>query len=167
MVEDLATRFQIATSTVSRIFHKWMNVMYICLKFLIVWPSCEIIEQNLPSFIKASYPKCRCIIDCSEIFIERPSSYNARAQTYSNYKNHNTIKFLIAITPCGAISFISECWGSRVSDKNITQKSKFLNLLDPGDVILADCGFTLQDDFAIHGTHLEILGGNHSSPKVR
>ena len=156
MVEDLATRFQIGTGTVSRIFHKWLSVMYVSLKFLIVWPPRELIEQNMPSFIKSSYPKCRCIIDCSEIFIERPSSYDARAQTYSNYKKHNTVKFLIAITPRGAISFISECWGGRVSDKNITQESKFLNLLDPCDVVLADRGFLLQDDFAIHGARLEI-----------
>ena len=36
-------------------------------------------------------------------FIERPCSYQARAQTYSNYQKHNKVKFLIGITPCGAV----------------------------------------------------------------
>ena len=44
----------------------------------------------------------------------------ARAQTYSNYKHHNTVKFLIGITPQGVISFVLKGWGGRVSDKHLT-----------------------------------------------
>ena len=38
---------------------------------------------------------CVVIIDCFEIFIERPMNLKARAQTWSNYmyKHHNTVKF--------------------------------------------------------------------------
>ncbi len=43
-----------------------------------------------------------------------------------------------------------------MSDKNITQESNFLSLLKPGDVVLADRGFTLSEDIAIHGGTLEI-----------
>ena len=66
------------------------------------------------------------------------------------------IKFLIGITPCGSISFLSECWGGRVSDKVLTQESGFLHLIEPGDVILADRGFTIADDLAVYGAKLEI-----------
>ena len=41
MHEDLACRFQISLSSVSRIFHKWIDIMHKHLKFLIVWPSQE------------------------------------------------------------------------------------------------------------------------------
>ena len=41
--------------------------------------------------------KVSVIIDCFEIFIDRPSSLIARAMTWSNYKHHNTINFLIGI----------------------------------------------------------------------
>ena len=75
---------------------------------------------------------------------------------YSNYKKHNTIKFLIGITPCESISFLSQCWGGRVSDKVITQESNFLRHLEQDDVVLADRGFTIADDLAIHGAKLEI-----------
>ena len=34
--------------------------------------------------------------------------------------------------------------------------SGFLRLLDPGDVVLADRGFDIGDDIALHGGRLEI-----------
>ena len=37
------------------------------------------------------------------------------AQTWSDYKSHNTIKFLIGITPTGFISFLSNCYGGRAN----------------------------------------------------
>ena len=155
-LDDLANRFDISTSTVSRIFQKWLDIMYSKLSFLITWPSREIIRQNMPPAFKSLYPKCCCIIDCSEVFIEMPASFSARSQNYSDYKKHNTFKFLIGITPCGGICFLSKCWGGRVSDKQLTQESNFFSYLEDGDVVLADRGFTISEDLAVHGAKLEI-----------
>ena len=53
--------------------------------------------------------------------------------------------------------FLSQCWGGRVSDKTlIRQESGFLQLLEYGDVVLADRGFTVNDDIRLHGAKLEI-----------
>lgn len=98
LMEDVADRFGISISTASKIFQKWLDVMYVRLRFMIKWPSREVARQNLPPAFKQSYPNCVCIIDCSEVFIETPTSFEARSKTYSNYKKHNTIKFLIGIT---------------------------------------------------------------------
>ena len=151
-ITDLACRLGISPG----LFQKWLDAMSVRLSFLITWPDRETMQQNMPLEFQQLYPNCRVTIDCSEIFIETPSSYKARSQTYSNYKKHNTAKFLIGITPCGTICFLSSCWGGRVSDKNLTQESNFLNHLEPGDVVLADRGFTLKEDIASHGAHLEI-----------
>ena len=35
--------------------------------------------------------------------------------------------------------------------------SKFLDLLEPGDIILADRGFTISDDIALFGDKLKVL----------
>ena len=95
-----------------------------------------------------------CIIDCSEIFIERPSSLSARAETYSTYKSHNTVKFLIAISQTGAI--ISKCWGGRVLDKHLTAHSGFIRHLMYGDLVLADRGFDIAEDLSLVGASLAI-----------
>ena len=156
LVEDLARRYSISVGITSKIFQKWIDVMSVRLQFLIQWPRREVNSSNMPPLFKQFYPNCRVIIDCSEVFIETPSSFDARSKTYSNYKKHNTVKFLIGITPCGSISFLSQCWDGRVSDKNLTQQSGFLELLEPGDIVLADRGFTVEEDIAIHGAKLEI-----------
>ena len=156
MLVDLSVRFKISVSLVNKIISKWVDVLYERLKFLISWPPREIVQQNMPPLFKELFPNSRCIIDCSEIFIEIPTSFDARAKTFSNYKKHNTVKFLVGITPCGVISFLSKCWGGRASDKTITQESGFFNRIEPGDVILADRGFAIQDDIAVYGAKLII-----------
>ena len=154
---DLGTRLQKdSKSTVSRMFHSWIDTMYHNLRPLVSWPDAETLKKNLPNAFKKHFSNVKCIIDCFEIFTERPAAFYARASTYSNYKKHNTLKVLIGIAPTGAITFISKAWTGRVSDKVITQKCGLLDHLEYGDVVLADRGFNVHDELALVGARLEI-----------
>ena len=93
----------------------------------------------MPQTFRSHFQKCVCF----EVFCDRQSDLKDRAQTYSNYTHHNTIKFLIAISTQGVISFLSKGWGERVSDKPLTEKCGILANLLPGDQVLADRGFTI------------------------
>ena len=155
-MKDLAYRLNCSESNFSNIFHKWLHIMHHNLSQLIKWPDGETLRVNLPPPFRKHYSKVKCIIDCFEVFIERPLSFAARAATYSNYKNHNTMKVLIAVSPTGSIVYISNAWGGRVSDKVITQECGFLDLIEYGDVVLADRGFNIADELAIRGATLEI-----------
>ena len=62
----------------------------------------------------------------------------------------------MAIAPNGMITFVSKAWGGRTSDQKITRESGFLDLIDPKDVILADRGFTIQEDLLIRQATLFI-----------
>ena len=101
----------------------------------------------------------RCIIDCAEVFVERPKSLLIQAQTWSDYKHHNTFKFLIGISPTGFITFISSCYGGRTTDKFICSDSGFYDLLDRGDEIMADRGFQIREELMLRFCKLTVPPG--------
>ena len=107
-------------------------------------------------FPRIIWKKVSIIIDCFEIFIERPSNLEARATTWSNYKHKNTVKVLLGITPQGVISFVSDTWGGRVSDKYLTDHCGILKKLLPGDIVLADRGFDISESVGMMQAKLHI-----------
>ena len=134
MLLTLAYRLRVSSATISRNF----NVVYHQLKPLIIWPDRDALKKTMPMVFRNHFPNCIVIIDCFEIFLERPTNLLARAQTFSQYKHHNTVKYLIGITPKGTVSYISEGWGGRTSDKHLTEHCSLLTHLVPRDTVLAD-----------------------------
>lgn len=154
--KDLGYRFNVHNSTISRIFNRVINIMSVRLSKLIRWPDRDAVLKTMPITFRKHYPRCVVIIDCFEIFLDRPTNLLARAQTYSSYKHHNTVKYLIGITPQGTVSYISEGWGGRTSDKYLTEHCTLLNKLEQGDTVLADRGFDIKDSVAQMYFWLEI-----------
>ncbi|XP_044165243.1 uncharacterized protein LOC122949175 [Acropora millepora] len=155
--QDLAYRFEISLSTVSRVFKAWMEVLDVRLSPIISWPEREELWRTMPRCFQYSFGKATTIIiDCFEIYIDRPSNLLARAQPYSHYKSHNTVKVLIGITPQGSVCFVSKAWGGRTSDKYLTEHCGMLKNLKPGDLVMADRGFTIEENLSLYQAKLAI-----------
>lgn len=143
--EHLAYLFKVSRSTVSRIFLSWINLLYFELGSIPIWQSKDLIEETMPIAFKEKYPATRCILDCAEIKICKPSSLRAQSQCFSSYKNTTTAKGLLAIAPSGVPVFISDLYTGSISDKDITKQSGILELLEKGDDCMADKGFNIKD----------------------
>ena len=155
--QDLAVRFELSQSHVSRIITTWINAMYHRFKEIDIWPTREQSIGDLPEKVKEFCPTLRCIIDATEIYIEQPKNPEAQQLTFSTYKNHNTLKSLIGISGDGAVNFVSTLEGGSISDRDLTVKCGILGKdWAKGDVLMADRGFEIQDDLAPLGVKLNI-----------
>ena len=156
--QDLAFRFGISTAAVSRYFTTWICFLYHHLKEVDWVPSVEQVCGTLPHSFREKYPSTYAIIDGSEVFIETPSDLHLQSSTWSQYKHHNTAKFLVACTPNGAISYVSPLYVGSISDIELTRISGYLTTLQdkPGISIMADRGFTIKDMLQDLGVDLNI-----------
>lgn len=143
--EDLASRFRISQSLVSKILTTWIKFVFFRFKKLNIFPDRDIIELHKPKCFKDKYKGTTVIIDATEIYIEKPSNPEAQQLTFSSYKNSNTLKALIGITPSGSVCFVSQLYGWSISDREITLKSGFIDKLQRDDEVMADRGFNIQE----------------------
>lgn len=79
-VQDLTDRFGISTNLVSRICITWINLLYLELKDMFPFPTQELVRKNMPKEF-AQYATTRIILDCNELFIQRPSAMSAQSET--------------------------------------------------------------------------------------
>ena len=96
------------------------------------------------------------IADASEIKTEAPSSLVLNSELYSSYKSHTTYKGNIVISPSGEVIHVSGLFAGSISDKELVKRSGLLELLEPGDQILAGKGFTIHDLLTPIGCELAI-----------
>ena len=162
---DLGERFNLSQSTVSGILITWINYLYIVLGSLKIWPTCEISFKNAPRDVNEKYRNNIIIIDATENNIQVPRSLQKQSETYSNYKGRTTLKCLIGVDPRGGVMFVSQLYGGSISNKKIVRRSGSLEILKqklqsseilPGDTIMADKGFDIDEELKELGLCLNI-----------
>ena len=159
--EDLGDRFNISATTVSKTLTTWFSFLSANLvPALLFNPPKEAVQLILPkSFKSIVYRNVRYIIDCTEIFIEKPKDLQLQALTWSDYKQHQTVKILVSILPTGFFNFVSKCWGGRTSDNHLTKNCGFLDIVEPYDSVMADRGFQIREDLLLRRADLHIPPG--------
>jgi hypothetical protein len=151
--EDLAHTFDTSAAHISRLFSTWINILCTEFKLLFEMQSSE--EEKAECF--SSFEELKIIIDCTELMVQRASNLDARKRTFSNYKHHDTVKFLVGLSPNLAVNYVSKAWGGRSSDKHITLNSDTLmNGLSSGQTVMADRGFNISGELKKKGVKLLI-----------
>lgn len=144
---ELAINFNIDRKVVSRVIEQMINFLYYELTENDVWLSRDIIDTYFPISFQQHYPLTRVILDATEIPIDKPLECNSQSATFSTYKNRNTLKVLVGISPRGQVTYLSEVYGGSTSDRQIVERSTLVkpNTFISQDQIMADRGIMVQD----------------------
>ena len=130
--------------------------MYRQWKRINIWPTRELVSFFMPKDFKSQFPSTRVTIDGMEIPIKKPGKPSAQQVTYSSYKNRNTLKTIVGITPGGLVCHVSAAYGGSASDRILVQRSNLLQKCDPKDSVMADKGFNIQDMAAPYDVKVNI-----------
>ena len=105
---------------------KLIDILYIRLGPLVKWPDRGELVRTQPMEFRKSFGKYVVIIDCFEVFMNRPTNLKARDQTWSNY--NWVVGFQIYIL----------------------QKTVILENLLPDDIVLADGVFNIHHSAGLY-----------------
>ena len=141
--DHLGYLFGVSPQYVGKVFVSWVSFLDEVLSPLLEWPSRKITEENLPEAFK-NYRRTRAIIDCTEFKVQKPFRPAAQRALWSNYKQTNTFKQLVAVGPPGQIIFLSNVYNGNVSDLGIVKSCGFINKVEENDDIMADRGINIR-----------------------
>lgn len=145
--------FEVSRTVASNAVSMWVRILYDILNGWLIWPSAATVRECLPADYPSEFADTRIILDCTEVFTVKATNPSVQAATYSSYKHHNTLEFLVGVTPLGHITFVSRVYAGNVSDRYITEV-EFLEKVEPGDAIMADRGFNIGDLLLQRGAKL-------------
>ena len=140
----LAILFAVCRTVVGKMFHNWVTFMYKRFSAIDIWPEVATVPQGEPVVI----------IDCTECKLQVPLNPLQQQASYSNYKKDNTYKVLIGISHNGAVVFCSDAYAGSISDREIFERCGIMSKLRPGDIVMADRGFNVQDLLALKDVRL-------------
>ncbi|XP_053402411.1 uncharacterized protein LOC123548416 isoform X2 [Mercenaria mercenaria] len=153
LIEDLAYRFHITKTSCAHIFAKWISHLSLKLDILMAWPESRFKSTRKPLF--------------------RSNRNNTLSiQLIEFPRSPSFCKALIGITPDSKIKFVSDFYRQTVDERNLTEACGLLDLLHPGDTLVAERWFhSLSDLTAKRGirlllpsdkndTKIQISGGN-------
>ena len=121
--------------------------------------------KTRPYCFRKMYPNYCVTIDCTEVYTETPTALDIAAALWSDYRQHHTFKFLVAITLRGAVSWVSPLYGQHASDVHIVWDSEFLNNIQRYDLAMADRGFKIREDLLVIGSNLTIPPSCDAGPQ--
>jgi AraC-like DNA-binding protein len=151
-LEELAYFFKLSVSYVSDICYAMTRLTYLTLKSFEnhMFTSAAEQKKNKPKLMRP-FPNLRIILDGAAFYIQMPSNFEQQGNTYSSYKSHNTVLFMLGISCSGGTIFCSMGFEGSMSDKEAILKSGLLQRLDEKDCVMTDRGFDLTAELQAIG----------------
>ena len=107
---DLGTIFGVSRQVAGRIFFVWLHFVYHQLKEHDLFLDKDVIEATMPVDFKEKFGSTRIVLDATEIKMTKPGKLSEQSSTWSSYKNANTAKTMVGISPKGKICRRETTW---------------------------------------------------------
>ncbi|XP_055544923.1 uncharacterized protein LOC129730006 [Wyeomyia smithii] len=150
----MSTLFNLQYQTISLVFYRTVPQLKMICTALIPWPSLENVRRNMPHYFRPNYTDVVAVLDCTEMAVKKPTCLHCRINAYLHYKGRETAKYLIAVTPGGTISYVSREYGGKASDKQIVAEEKMLEMVNIGEAVMTDKGFSIDAECKALGVKL-------------
>ena len=109
-------------------------------------------------FVETGHGLTDLVIDATELKFQNVSNFELNSLMFSqHYKNTQTGKALIGISPHGGGVLFSDIYPGSISDSEITEKSGAILLIEEQHEIMSDRGFSIQELCALHGIAWQML----------
>eukprot|EP00904_Undaria_pinnatifida_P003201 jgi/Undpi1/12882/HiC_scaffold_7.g02548.m1 len=135
-------------TTEGRVFSTWLNFLARSFRPLVRLPLLAEVTATAPlNFKRSELSEVVCVLDATELEVERSWNKDAGYALYSPYRGKPTGKVLVATTPGGMICYISGAYPGRLSDAEVVKESGLIDDLvkrgfDSGKYkVMADRGF--------------------------
>lgn len=138
-----STLFGVSATTGGRAFTTWASYLRSSLRPYVRLPQPHDVESTAPlAFDRKDLAKVVLVLDATELETVRVWQTDAAHALFSTYKHRPTANILIGITPGGAICYVSDMYGGRLSDCETVKQSGLLeDLRAEGFCVMADRGF--------------------------
>ncbi|XP_019733909.1 uncharacterized protein LOC109520836 [Hippocampus comes] len=132
---DLSRYFHTSESTALKIVLYWIDMLAKVLRHSIPWLPKEIIQATMPNEFRERFPNMTCFVGYSESILQKREG---RCPS-------TTVKYLLAVAPCGLIMFMSSAYTGRRDHRDMVRDSGLLHLLMPGDEVMTQGGFAIKE----------------------
>ncbi|XP_068561709.1 uncharacterized protein si:dkey-56d12.4 isoform X2 [Cebidichthys violaceus] len=146
----LAERFCVSESMAGEIVSYWIDKLEHVLRPVVPWLPRETIEATTPRAFRESFPNASCVLEFCQSFVQKPSNLDSRGGPRVHC--YDTVKYVVAVAPCGLIMFISGAYMAHSSDKLMVLDSGLLGKLKPGDVFMTQHQYSSRNQEYVSST---------------
>ena len=96
-------------------------------------------------FVETGHGLTDLVIDATEFQFQSASNFELNSLMFLNYKNTQTGKALVEISPHGGGILFSDIFPGLISDSKITEECGAVHLVEREHEIMSDRGFSIQE----------------------
>ena len=136
----------ISKATIQRIFIGWVIFLATVFNVIDLKPSSGYLLKKMPKiFVETAHGLTDLVIDTTEFKFQSASNFELNSLMFSNYKNTQTGKALVGISPHADGILFSEIFSGSISDSKITEECGTVHLVKREHEIMSDREFSIQE----------------------